>query len=215
MAEDPPFVGVAVKMADPAVARHRRRMIGWVSGAAAIGCFGLAVVLGTRPLDVVITRRFDVVMLLGLAGVVLLAVAAFVAPAPQFLRVIAVFMLGPGALLACGLVVALAFNVGGGYVEVESVEVPDANVRVVLLEHSGALGGSEVVLRGRLGPLPRERSLLNTSDCVVFLRAAGPRRVVVSVHAQSGCAVGTTSSSEYHVVVLDDGWSTDMSQVEP
>lgn len=216
-------------MAEP---RHRRAESGTARSliAAALWAFAglgfvilLTVVL--RPFDVVLARSAVGPAVLGLATGGALVAAGFVSRAMPAIRVAAgvagAVVVGCGilALVAVALfgAAAVLFGTAGAPQTYEQVEVEGTDLVIAVVGHEGGLGVPKVVLKGRLGPFPRERTLVSSpGPCLVEISSPAPRRIEVTLAGGiSDCQIGPTVRDEERFVfeVGDDGWST--TRIEP
>lgn len=163
-----------------------------------------------RPFDIRMIASPLHVVIVGVIGCGAITAAAVSGRWRPWARTVVSILGVTGVVLLAGLA-GLLLVFGGAYRNVVSVhDVAGTGASVVVMD-AGVYGPNEVVLRRKLGPIPRERVLLDTDACWASLEEAGPRSVKVDVAGSSDC---TAASGTYVITLEDDGWSTRTEKVD-
>lgn len=189
-------------MADPAGGENTR-LVYW--GAVAVVVLTTPVVLleWVRPFDVRTVADPGVVLVIAVIACVALLVAVMASRLLVSIRVLGSFVIVV-ALVPLVVLAGLVLVFGSRRVETTS-RVPGTRVSIAVMT------SDEVVLRGKLGPIPRERVVLDTEGCFVFIRSTGDRTAQLHVtDPSSSCDV----EGDYLVTVDKDGWSTTIERTD-
>lgn len=163
-----------------------------------------------RPFDVRMFASPLHVVILGVIGCGAITVAAASGHWRRWLKAAASILGVTGVVLLVGLA-GLLLVFGGAYRNAVSVhDVADTGASVVVMD-ARVYGPNEVVLQRKIGPVPRERVLLDTDSCWASVEEVGPRSVKVDIAGSSDC---TAASGTYVITLQDDGWSTTTEKVD-
>ena len=185
-----------------------RRLLFWVSAIAGTVLTAVVLVEWLRPFDIRMIPDPRTVAGLAVVGAGCAFVALLTSRMTLWVKVVAALFAAAALLATVGLA-GLALLSGGRGV-VWSAPVPGTGTSVVAIDAAGDVG-DEVVLRGTLGPLPRERVLLDTAGCNVFLGETGTRSAQIDVTAVSS---DCRSSGHYLVTIGSDDWSTTVERTQ-
>jgi hypothetical protein len=218
--EDPGGTGVAASGGEEVVTLEpeieRRSSQGWslIVGAASAVALVLALVGWLRPMDVALVPSAVQVCVLGLVGFGGVIAAARLRKRSGPAR--AIVLLGGVGLALMVAVTSLVLVFGSGVTSETAVAVPGTDLTLVDVDRAGFLDSSdEVVLEGRLGPLPRRRTIIRLGySCTATIRPVGPRTIEVTVEEMTEGCLSFGRGGTYHVVVGADGWSTTIERVD-
>lgn len=187
-----------------------RRWLFWACVTVAVICGAVGIFELVSPLDVRLLpdpRLFADVALVG-------SVALLAAVALSRLRVwVKAVAVATAAAVVFGLMgfAALALLTGGNTAIAEE-DVPGTATTVAILDQ-GFSGDLLLVLRGDLGPFSRQKVIMDTAGCHVWLGGSGDRSIEIQVGSNSAGSQPCEAIGDYLVVVGDDGWSTSVERV--